>query len=199
MLLRSLSFLYFVLSAVAGPVHAAEQDLYNPLGVGLRWDVDVELTTPGGKIVQGSAVREITGTEQVNGLTYFVVTTTFKDLPQMKDFTMYRRKTTRGVFAINSMDKEKREVMEAALPLTVGQTWKTTIYTQVIVSTVEAKESVTAGGKTYADCMKVTYKADGNGASGTYYQAPDVGNVLETTSIGGSTFKFTLKSFSGMK
>ena len=196
---RSLFLLYLTLFAVAGSGRAAEQDVYNPLAVGLRWDVNVELTTVGGKVIQGTAVREITGSEQVDDVTYFVVNTTFKDLPQMKDMTMYRRKTTRGIFAVNPLDREKRVVMEAALPLTVGQSWKTTIGTQVMVSTVEAKESVTVDGKTYTDCVKVTYKADGGGVSGTYYQAPDVGNVLETTTFGGAVYKFTLKKFSGFK
>jgi len=184
------------LCAVAGA--RAEQDLYNPLAVGLRWDVDVEMKTPGGATVQGSAVREITGTETINNLSYFVVRTSFTGLPNMRNMTMYRRKTARGIYAINAVDKEKREYLEAVLPLNVGQSWKTVIFSSVIVSTVEAKESVTAGGKTYENCIKVIYKTD-NGPSGSYYQAPDVGNVLETTAIDGAVFKFTLKSFSGLK
>jgi hypothetical protein len=111
---------------------------------------------------------------------------------------MYRRKTSRGIYAINALDKEQREFMEAALPLNVGQSWKTIVFTSVVVSSVESKESVTAGGKTYDNCIKVNYKTE-NGPSGTYYQAPDVGNVLETTTIDGAVFKFTLKSFSGLK
>ena len=72
------------------------------------------------------------------------------------------------------------------------------VFTSLIVSTVEAKETVTAGGRTYENCIKVSYKTD-NGPSGTYYQAPDVGNVLETMNLNGAVFKFTLKSFSGLK
>jgi hypothetical protein len=196
MMRRFLPFLMLVLVAVAGA--RAEQDLYNPLAVGLRWDVDVEMKTPGGSTIKGSAVREITGTDTIHKLAYFVVKTTFTGLPNMKEMTMYRRKTARGVYAINALDKEQREIMEAALPLTVGQSWKTIAFTSVIVSTVESKESVTVGDKTYDNCVKVNYKTE-NGPSGTYYQAPDVGNVLETTTIDGAVFKFSLKSFSGLK
>jgi hypothetical protein len=191
-----LPFLILALVAVAGA--RAEQDLYNPLAVGLRWDVDVEMKAPSGAIIKGSAVREIIGTETINKLSYFVVKTTFTGLPNMKEVTTYRRKTVRGIYAINALDKDKQEYLEAALPLNVGQTWKTIIYSSVVVSSVESKESVTAGDKTYDNCIKVNYKSE-NGPSGTYYQAPDVGNVLETTSIDGSVFKFTLKSFSGLK
>ena len=196
MMRRFLPILMLALLAVADA--RAEQDLYNPLAVGLRWDVDVEMKAPGGAIIKGSAVREITGTQKINKLDYFVVKTSFTGLPNMKDMTMYRRKTSRGVYAINALDKEQREFMEAALPLTVGQSWKTIVYTSVVVSAVESKESVTAGGKTYDNCIKVNYKTE-NGPSGTYYQAPDVGNVLETTTVDGAVFKFTLKSFSGLK
>jgi hypothetical protein len=111
---------------------------------------------------------------------------------------MYRRKTSRGVYAVNPLDKEHREYMESALPLSVGQSWKTIIFSSVVVSSVESKETITVGDKTYENCVKVNYKTE-NGPSGTYYQAPDVGNVLETTTIDGSVFKFMLKSFSGLK
>jgi len=177
----------------------AEQDLYNPLAVGLRWEVDVEQTTPAGKTLKGTAVREITGTEKISLYTYFVVTTTFTGLPQMKEYTVFRRKSARGVYAIYSGDTEKREILEAALPLTVGQVWKTVIGVQVITSTVEGKESVAVGGKTYENCVKVSYKSNDGTVSGTYYQAPDVGNVTETQNRDGSTYKFTLKAYSGLK
>jgi hypothetical protein len=149
--------------------------------------------------VQGSAVREITGTEKMGRYLYFVVTTTFKDLPQMSDFTAFRRKSARGIYSIYSGDPEKRENLEAALPLNVGQAWKTVIGMQMITSTVESKETVSAGGKTYENCIKVTYRSSDGQLNGTYYQAPDVGNVLETVTRGGATYKFTLKAFSGLK
>jgi hypothetical protein len=177
----------------------AEPDLYNPLAVGLRWEVDVELTPPGGQAVQGTAVREITGTININGANYFVVTTSFTDLPTMKEFTMYRRKTVRAIYAINSLDKEKQEFLETVLPLTVGQTWKTTVFGRTITSTVEGKEAVKIGDKTYEDCMKISYKSGDGKMTGTFYQAPDVGNVQETTYAGGTMLKFTLKKFSGLK
>src|SRR5258708_6883355 len=101
----------------------AEQDLYNPLAVGLRWDVDVEMKSVGGETVHGTAVREITGTEKIGLYTYFVVTTAFSDMPKLKNLTMYRRKSGRGIYAISALDKSRQEYLEAALPLTVGKTW----------------------------------------------------------------------------
>jgi len=193
---RFLLTLAFALCSVA--VHA-EQDLYNPLAVGLKWDVDVELNTPGGKAVNGTAVREITGTEKIGHFNYFAVVTSFTGLPQVKDFTVYRRKSSRGIYSIYSGDPSKQEILEAALPLEVGQTWKTVVGMQMITSTVESKETVTAGGKTYENCIKVTYKSSDGQIKGTYYQAPDVGNVLETSSRSGATYKFTLKAYSGLK
>jgi hypothetical protein len=147
------SFLLCLALALCGlTVARAEQDLYNPPAVGLRWDVDVEMTTVGGQTVHGTAVREITGTQTIGPYTYFVVTTTFFHMPKMKDFTMYRRKSARGIYAISALDKSRQEYLEAALPLTVGRTWKTTIGDQTMTSTVEGKEPVKIGDKTYEDC-----------------------------------------------
>lgn len=197
MMRRFLFTLVFMLCSVA--VVRAERDLYNPLAVGMRWDVDVEVTTFDGKKTQGSAVREITGTQKVDLYTYFVVETSFIGLPDMKNFTMYRRKSTQGVYAISAIDKTKQENLESALPLEVGKSWKTSKGLMIFTSTVEAKESVKIGDHTYEDCMKITYKSGDGKLTGTYWQAPDVGNVQEETKVGGSVFKFTLKKFSGLK
>ncbi len=125
--------------------------------------------------------------------------TSFTGLPAMKDFTMYRRKSARGVFSIAALDKDKQEHLEAVLPLTVGQSWKTLVFGRTILSTVEARETVKIGEKTYEDCMKTSYLSGDGKLSGTYYQAPDVGNVQEETKSEGSVYKFTLKKFSGLK
>jgi hypothetical protein len=193
-------FLLSMVLALCGFTAArAEQDLYHPLAVGLRWDVDVELTANGGETQHGSVVREIVGTQKIGLYTYFVVTTTVSGLPNMKDFTMYRRKSARGVYGISALDKTKQEHLEAALPLTVGQIWKTTVGGQTITSAVEGKEPVKIGDKTYEDCVKVSYRSGDGNVKGTFYQAPDVGNVQETTVANGMSFKFTLKKFSGLK
>jgi hypothetical protein len=192
------TFLFLFLALGAATAFGADQDLYNPLEVGLRWEVDVEVTPLGGTPSKGTALREVTATQTVNGRIYFVVLTTFKNLPRMHDYTMYRRKTPHGIYAFSSLDKDKHEFLETPIPLTVGQSWKTIIFDSVVESTAESNESVTVDGKTYDNCIKITFKSD-RGATGTFYQAPDVGNVLETTTADRLTYKFTLKSFSGLK
>lgn len=117
----------------------------------------------------------------------------------MKNFTMYRRKSAQGVYAINAVDKTKQEHLEIALPLEVGNTWKTSLGLQIITSTVEAKEPLKIGDKTYEDCVKISYKSNDGTVSGIYWQAPDVGNVQEETKVRGTVYKFTLKKFSGLK
>lgn len=197
MMRRFLFSLILMLCSVA--VVRAERDLYNPLAVGMRWDVDVEVSSADGKKVQGTGVREIIGTQKVALYTYFVVETSFTGLPDMKNFTMYRRKSTQGVYAISALDKSNQENLEIVLPLEVGQAWKTTRGSMVITSTVEAKEPVKIGDQTYPDCMKISYKSSDGKLSGVYWQAPDIGNIQEETKFGGTVFKFTLKKFSGLK
>lgn len=192
-------FLPFLFLFCGLVVAHAERDVYNPLAVGLHWDVDVEMTVPSGQKTQGTATREITGTDKFEGVTYFIVETSFTGLDKMKSFTMYRRKAAKGIYAIHALDKTKQEFLEEALPLTVGATWKTTVFGQVITSTVDANESVKIGDKTYENCMKISYKSDDGKLSGTYWQAPDVGNIQEETNVDGLVFKFTLKKYSGLK
>lgn len=192
-----LSLLFALVTATG--VHAVEQDIYNPLAVGLKWEVDVEMKWPGGKEAHGTAVREIVGTVTVNENTYFVVNTSFQNLPKLKDFTYYRRKAARGIFAVDPLDKTKTEYLESILPLTLGQQWRTEMQGALIFNKVEAIESLKLGDKTYDKCIKVSYSGARGVMAGVYYQAPDVGNVLEKTTIEGAAVTFTLKNFSGLK
>lgn len=197
MMRRFLLSLVLMLCCVA--VVRAERDLYNPLAVGMRWEADVEITKPGGQKVQGTVVREITGTMKIDLYTYFVAETMFTGLPDMKDSTTYRRKSAQGVYAISGLDKAKQEYLEIALPIEIGQSWKTIRGSMVITNTVEAKEPLKIGDQTYADCVKIGYQSSNGKLSGTYWLAPDIGNIQEETNFGGILYKFTMKKFSGLK
>ena len=172
-----------------------QKDIYNPLSVGLRWEADVDLTTPDGSVFHGTAVREITGTEVIDGKTYFKSVTRFTGLPGMNQFTTYRRKTPDGIYAINGFDPQKHEYLETGLPLTVGKTWTAAIDTDKTIFTVEKEETVSVGDRKYEKCLKVVYRSNGPSPSGHFYLAPNTGNVMETLKQGGATFQFTLKSF----
>jgi hypothetical protein len=143
-------------------------------------------------------IREITGTESIAGKTYFVSATSFVGLPGMDKFTTYRRKASDGIYTINGWDPTKREYLETALPLGVGKKWTAVTDDKTVVS-VEAQEDLTVGDKKYQKCFKIVSRADGSSPSGTYYSAPNIGNVKDSVKQGGATYEFTLKAFRGAK
>jgi len=189
-----------LLHLVSVAVTHAGEDIYNPLSVGLRWEASVDFTTPDGRTIHGTAIREIAGTEVIAGTTYFKSVTRFNDIPGMTQFTTYRRKTKDGIYAINGFDPQKREYLETGLPLSVGKTWTAAPSDkEKTVFSVESQETVTVGNRKYEKCFKVNYRSDGPSPSGYFYLAPNIGNAIETLKQGGATFQFTLKSFSGNK
>lgn len=190
-----LSVLFTIVASVT--THAYE-DIYNPISVGLRWEYAVVLTTPAGKVLHGTMTREITGTAVIAGKTYFVSATRFDGLPDMQPFSTYRRKGSRGIYAINSFDPQKKEYIEAAFPLTVDQKWRSA-GDDMMTFTVAAEEDVTVNGRRYPGCLKIVSSADRFSPVGTYYLAPYVGNVRDTAKQGGATYEFTLNSFNGTK
>lgn len=177
----------------------ADDDTYNPIAVGLRWLADVTMTTPDGRTVQGKAIREITGTEVINGKTYFTSVSKVDGIPLFKPFTTYRRKTAEGVFAISASDPKKLEYLETALPLAVGKTWEVSSDKGRMFFTVEAQEAVTVGKVKYEKCFKLAYRAEGTPFSGHFHLAPNVGNVTETMKVGAATLIFTNQSFTTPK
>lgn len=191
---RTLSLVFCWCACIAS-LHAYD-DIYNPLSVGLRWEANIHLKTPDGRTIQGTSIREITGTEIIGGKTYFKSVTRFNNIPGMTQFTTYRRKAEDGIYAINGFDLKKREYFETGLPLAVGKTWTATATdNEKTTFTVESQETITIGESKYEKCFKVVYRSDGQSPSGHFYLAPNVGNVAETLKQGGATFQFTLKSF----
>ena len=154
--------------------------------------------TEAGRVLHGTMTREITGTTNITGKSYFVSATRFTGLPGMDPFTTYRRKAADGIYAINGFDPQQREYLETALPLAVGKKW-TAVTDDKTVITVDAQEDISVGGQKYEKCLKIVSRADGRSPGGTSYLVPNVGTVRDTSKQGGATFEFTLKSFSGTK
>lgn len=173
----------------------ADAVVYEPLAVGLRWERDVSMTTPDGRTFHGTMTREITGTEMINGKTYFVSSTTFARLPGMEAFTTYRRQTADGIYAINGFDAKMVEYLETALPLVPGATWRSVGDGESTTYTIVAKENLIVAGRKYEDCLKVNYVSTGRSPSGTYFLAPNVGNIRDSVTVAGVRFEFTLVTF----
>jgi hypothetical protein len=178
----------------------SDEDVYNPLGVGMRWEASLDITAPDGRVLHGTAIHEITGTKVISGKTYFVSMMKVEGIPGPPEMTAYRRKTASGVFMIEGKAIGKGEQLETALPLTVGKTWtRTTSEDEKIVYTVEKKGTISVDDQRYENSVKVAYTVEGKTRSGYFWLAPNIGNVEEQFQIGGVTFHFKTKSFKAGK
>lgn len=192
-MLRSL--LVSALALAAAAALPAAEDLYNPMAVGTRWEVAVDLLAPGAKLEHGTAVRVVTGTEEVKGQKYSVLVTHFEGISALRDFTILRRKAADGVYAIAGDDATRGEYLESVLPLAVGATWTLTRGEAVTVFKVEGQETVRIGERSYEKCFRVGYGCESLSLKGTYWVAPRVGNVKESLSQAGLVMEFRLRSF----
>jgi hypothetical protein len=145
--------------------------------------------------VESKGTREITGTEVIDGKSYFTTVTRVEGIAILKPFTTYRRKTTEGILCISASDPEKLEYLECPLPLQLGKTWEILSNQGKMFNKIEAQEPITVGNIIYDKCFKVTYRTENYPYSGYYYLAPNVGNVKEFMKLGEATFVFTLRSF----
>lgn len=171
-----------------------DTDIYEPLDVGMRWESAVELTRPSGRVIYGTAVREITRTETIRGRSYFVSVTHYHGLGTLEPLITFVRKAQDGVYVIEASDPDQVEHRETSLPLAVGQAWSVGTSGRGNFR-VEAMEAVTVGGRVYADCLKVVFASEDQSSRGAYYLAPHVGIVLDTAESAGAKFRFTLLSF----
>jgi hypothetical protein len=174
---------------------AAEgEDDYHPLEVGLVWTADVTTTAPSGKVIRGIATREITGTKDIDGKTYFISVTTARNVPGITTFTTYQRKQPDGIYSIRESDPEKKEFLEMPLPLILGKTWDIPAEKGKLNFHVENLETVQVGTTSHKNCFKISYRSDAFDFSSSYYAAPGIGNVMEQMKVGGGSMVFTHKS-----
>jgi hypothetical protein len=194
-----LSCLRILCTVVLWFASARADDVYHPLAVGLRWNVDVIMTTPDGKSVESKGTREITGTEVIDGKSYFTTVTRFDGIPLLKPFTSYRRRTAEGILSISASDPEKLEYLECPLPVQIGKTWEIRSNQGKMFNKIEEAEPIVVGNVRYDKCFKVSYRTDNYPYSGYYYLAPNIGNAKEFMKLGEATFVFTLRTLVGPK
>lgn len=174
---------------------AAEgEDDYHPLEVGLVWTADVATTAPSGKVIRGTATREITGTKEIGGKTYFISVTSAQNVPGIKTFTTYQRKEPDGIYSIRESDPEQKEFLEMPLPLILGKTWDIPAEKGKLNFHVEGLDTAQVGAASYKNCFKIAYRSDAFDFSSFYYAAPGIGNIMEQMKVGGGTMVFRHKS-----
>lgn len=202
MSVRSPKALLLLLTVLAfsSPSSARAEDVdYSPLEVGLVWTADVKATAADGRTLLGTAKREITGTENIRGKSYFVTRTTVEGIPGFHPFITYRRKDKDGVYSIKEDDPSRTEVLETPLPLVKGRAWEISSSEGATQHRVEGIESVTLRGVVFANCVRITSRAANQSYTSEYYLAPGIGNVTETIRSGEVILVFVHTDLSGQK
>ncbi|HEY1169791.1 MAG TPA: hypothetical protein VGH19_00350 [Verrucomicrobiae bacterium] len=157
--------------------------------------MNLRITTPDGNELKGTAHRIVKDAVERDGKIYFRMITTLRPdgMPSQSQEKLVRR-DTKGFHSFNIGVPGAKEEVEVPLPLKVGMTWETQ-FPVLAKHTVLAKETVTVGGKEYADCFKVQTQSKDGQFSEVFWEAPNVGSIKSEFSQGPLKFKLTLRDW----
>jgi hypothetical protein len=132
----------------------------------------------GGAQYPGHANIAVQGTTLIRGRRYFkyVTSASFPGVPNApvnQEFVRYYRVESGGVYYLPGDETEGEERLGMSLPLHAGDRW----LSGKVEVTAESAGTVEAGGKKYADCLKLTYRHEGDPRTNEDYYAPGVGLV----------------------
>jgi hypothetical protein len=171
---------------------------YFPLSDGAKWEYAGHfLPSTGGQYPARLTIR-IDGMTIIHGRRYFKhVTSSSTDAPNVPmrlEQVRYFRAESGGIYFLPANDLEGTERLAMPLPIPVGERW----LNGMIEVTAQRAGTVEAGGRKYADCLKLTYKEPGGQRTFEEYLAPSVGmvkSVFTNTTPPQSTVELTLESY----
>jgi hypothetical protein len=190
-----------MLSATPTCARAGEKN-YFPLADGAKWEYEGRSSSAEGKEFGLRATIRVDGETLINGRRYFkLVTSTDADTSappeagKRLEGVRYYRVASDGIyFRPGDNDPDEPDVLELPLPVPLGVRW--------LSGTNEAKAervgTVSAGGREYRDCLKVSFNLSGGTRSSENYYAPGVG-VVKAVYVNAtpprSTVELTLVSY----
>lgn len=189
--------LSLLLAATLGCAKAQGKD-YFPLAGGARWEYAGRYSSADGKEFNIRAAARVDGETLIGGKKYFkfVLTSDFSGMPGGKrvEEVRYYRYGDEGLYFRKANDPDKADQLELPLPVSAGMKW--------LSGTAEARAeragSVSAGGREYHDCLKVTYRETAGVRSTEYYYARGVGiikTVYVNTAEPRSVIELTLEKY----
>lgn len=170
------------------------------MDAGARWEYGGRfLPSTGGEYPARATIR-IDGTTLIRGRRYYkhVTSGDFTDTPNAPlnlENVRYYRAEAGGIYFLPSNDTDGAERLAIPLPIPVGKRW----LSGSVEVTAEHAGTVEAGGRKYADCLKLTYRQPGVPRTNEEYYAPGVGLVkfvYINTTPPQSTIELTLQSYS---
>ena len=153
---------------------------YFPLANGAKWEYEGRFSSADGKGFSVRATVRVDGETLINGKRYFKLVTSSNadtsappEAGKRLEGVRYYRIADDGIyFRPGDNDPEKPDTLELPMPVPLGVRW--------LSGTNEARAervgTVSAGGREYRDCLKVSFNLSGGTSSENYY-APGVGIV----------------------
>lgn len=137
------------------------------------------------------------GYENINNKEYHKCITVYSGIPGAESETIYYREADDGIYAINGKFKDSPEYLDTKLPLEVGSSWTSTPPLAVTKSRVLNTETLELIGKTYKDCLRISYSSSSNrgNINGYLLVAKNVGMVKNVMEINGITLDISLEKY----
>ncbi len=171
---------------------------YYPLKAGSKWNYQVDF----GNGQKATVVHQIAKIEDINGKPQAVVEQLING--EVRG-TEYVGVDAGGVYKYRYNGVElSPPVCLLKFPIKAGSTWETETKTATQQITIKAEagaaeEVQVPAGKYQAVSVKIKTKVKGNEVLTTYWFAPEVGIIRESTTIPGATLKMELTKFEAGK
>lgn len=156
---------------------------YFPLADGAKWEYIGHSTSDNNNQSSFRATARIDGETLINGKQYFKFITTVDSsnaasIGKSLEAVRYYRIAEDGIYVRPGIDPDKPDLLELPLPITIGPRWLSGA-TEV---KAEKVGTISAGGREYKDCLKITFKLADGVRSVENYHAPGVG-IIKTVYV----------------
>jgi hypothetical protein len=179
------------------PTPKQQGENYFPEGSkGTKWEYLLRITSPSGT-QDGRLSISIDGEETINGKKYYKQTSLMSFKQGSKPQVNYNRRTIEGIYRLDARSADKKEYLMIPFPLTVGRKWTTQSSNSHLESVAEKIESIEFLGKTYKNCLKISFKGDANTKplQGYSYFTPDIGETVTEVRVGDVTILYVLDKY----
>jgi hypothetical protein len=151
---------------------------YFPLFNGARWEYTVHSSTGNGKPYSAHTTVRVDGQTLIHGYRYFKLVTSsdLSGVPGVSkslEDVRYYRVAADGIYVIRGQDLTAPEMLEFPVPIPLRTKW----LSGSVEAQAEQAGTMNIGGRSYPDCLKITYKKGDDPHRIEYYLAPEVGII----------------------
>lgn len=169
--------LYLLITVSPACARAAGKD-YFPLADNSKWTYTGTYRYADGRQVYMRANARVESRIIIRGKEYFkyVISPVFvgvPNAPKLSENVRYYRVGAGGIFLLPGRNPDGPELMELALPVRPGVRW----LNGDAEALAESAGTMKAGGREYANCLKVSYRSSDSSVGTEYYLAPGVGII----------------------